>query len=353
MISEDSSDQGERARQDFMAKSQPFNIIGTSLAMVRLLDLVRIIAPKDVKVLIRGERGTGKELVADAIHSLSQRNKMPFTKINCAVLSRDLLASELFGHVKGSFTGATATRVGLIPAAETGTIFLDEVGDLSLDAQAAMLRFLQTGEVRPIGSLQSINVDVRVIAATNKNLEKAMEDGSFREDLYDRLNEFSLEVPPLRERREDIPHLIDHFIVKYNHRHGENVKRFSKEAMDFLCQYPWQGNIRDLENFVSRAVILSQGKKVIGLNQIRDILPHKITDPQGLRPTQQAIFKIAKSKQMFSIKDLQALNISERAIRKHLTPMIENGLLKPEGTRKHRRYTLSELYRNPNSLNIP
>ena len=381
-----------------MINWQSFKIIGASPPMVRLFDLVSIIAPKDVKVLIQGERGTGKELVAAAIHGLSHRNKMPFTKINCAVLSRDLLVSELFGHVKGSFTGATATRVGLITAADTGTIFLDEVGDLSLEAQASMLRFVQDGEIRPIGSLQAINVDVRVIAATNKNLDKAMEQGSFREDLYDRLNEFSLEVPPLRERREDIPHLIAHFIAKYNRRHGEDVKRFSKDAMDFLCQYPWYGNVRDLENFVSRAVILAQGKRIIELKEVRDILPHKLPDsvpasgsyeptarregtapppaspererwragesvagrhppppsasPQAnagrdaLNPTQESILNIAKSKQTIMTKDLRVFNISDRAIRKHLASMIEAGLLKAEGANKTRRYVLSELYRN-------
>ncbi|MCK4389560.1 MAG: sigma 54-interacting transcriptional regulator [Desulfobacterales bacterium] len=411
-------------------------IIGTSPPMVGLLHLVKTIGPKDVKVLIRGERGTGKELVADAIHSLSHRNKRPFIKINCAVLGRDLLASELFGHVKGAFTGATSTRVGLIPAADTGTIFLDEIGDLCQNAQGSILRFLQDGEVRPIGSLHAINVDVRVIAATNKNLDKAMEKGTFREDLYDRLNEFSLEVPPLRERTGDIPHLIAHFIAKYNRRHGEDVKRFSKDAMDFLQQYPWPGNVRELENVVSRGVILSQGKRIIGLNQIRDILPHNLpatalaqarraglpdsvpasgsyepmarregttprrararapsASPAGLasppasperkrwrpgesvaarpprpssaspqadagrdalNPTQEAILNIARSKQTITSKDLRVFNISDRAIRKHLTSMIQAGLLKAEGTNKTRRYVLSQPYRNPpNSLNVP
>lgn len=308
--------------------------------MVRLLDLVRIIAPKNIKVLIRGERGTGKELVADAIHSLSHRNKMPFTKINCAVLSRDLLASELFGHVKGSFTGATATRVGLIPAAEKGTIFLDEVGDLSLDAQAAILRFLQDGEVRPIGSLQTLNVDVRVIAATNKDLEQAIEEGTFREDLYDRLNEFSLEIPPLRERRGDIPHLIYHFIAKYNDRHGENVKRLSNEAMDFLVRHPWQGNVRELQNLVSRAVILSQGKRLVGLDKIQDILPYKTIDHHGLNPKQKAVLEIAKQKRIINTRDLQSrLNIPSRTLRRYLGQMAKSGLLISHGSKKDRYYT--------------
>ncbi len=263
--------------------------------MLNLKKLIGIVAPKEVRVLIQGERGTGKELVADAIHRLSNRRKMPLIKINCAVLSRDLLASELFGHVKGSFTGATSTRTGLIAAADRGTLFLDEIGDLSLDAQAALLRFLQEGEVRPIGSLQTLKVDVRVISATNHNLEDLMKKGAFREDLYDRLSGFVLEVPPLRDRREDIPDLIDHFIEKYNQRYHENLRGFTKEAMATFLDYPWKGNVRELENMVSRAVILSQGKREIGLSQIPALLSRQSFKFLG-NSKQKIILKVAKEK---------------------------------------------------------
>ena len=255
-----------------MRKKEFAGIIGTSLSMLTVLDLIRIIAPKDVKVLIRGERGTGKELVANALHGMSDRSKMPLITINCAALSRDLLASELFGHVKGSFTGATSTRTGLIMSADGGTLFLDEIGDLSPDAQAALLRFLQDGEVRPVGSLQTFKVNVRVISATNKNLEEAMERGLFREDLYDRLNGFTLKIPPLRYRRQDIPILVDHFIEKYNQRYGENVRRFNNEVMKLFMNHPWNGNVRELENVVCRAVIIAQGRKIIGLADLQHIL---------------------------------------------------------------------------------
>ncbi|GEM_PF-5319174 len=308
--------------------------------MLNLKKLIGIVAPKEVRVLIQGERGTGKELVADAIHRLSNRRKMPLIKINCAVLSRDLLASELFGHVKGSFTGATSTRTGLIAAADRGTLFLDEIGDLSLDAQAALLRFLQEGEVRPIGSLQTLKVDVRVISATNHNLEDLMKKGAFREDLYDRLSGFVLEVPPLRDRREDIPDLIDHFIEKYNQRYHENLRGFTKEAMATFLDYPWKGNVRELENMVSRAVILSQGKREIGLSQIPALLSRQSFKFLG-NSKQKIILKVAKEKGRITVKDLQPkLRISERAIRNHLRQLVKSGLLKPEGSRKNMGYTL-------------
>ncbi|MBW1716773.1 MAG: sigma 54-interacting transcriptional regulator [Deltaproteobacteria bacterium] len=323
-----------------MRKKGFTGIIGTSPTMLRLLDFIRIIAPKDVKVLIRGERGTGKELVANAIHRKSLRKNMPFIKVNCAVLSRDLLASELFGHVKGSFTGAISTRTGLVMAADGGTLFLDEIGDLSPDAQAAILRFLQEGEVRPIGSLQTFQVDVRVISATNKNLKEAMERGTFREDLYDRLNGFSLEVPPLRDRREDIPDLVGYLVEKYNQKYDEDVSGFTREAMALLMDCPWKGNVRELENVVSRAVILSQGKSRIGLKQIFDILPD-----MGIRflgnSKQEVILKIIKEKGKITVKDLQPrLGISDRAIRNHLSRMVTSGLLKTEGGKKNKCYTL-------------
>lgn len=307
---------------------------------MELLEIVRIIATKDVRVLIRGERGTGKELIADQIYSSSLRSKMPFIKLNCAVLNRDLLASELFGHVKGSFTGATDTRTGLIIAADGGTIFLDEVADLSLEAQAAILRFLQEGEVRPLGSLQTFRVDVRVISATNKDLEHAMAQGRFREDLFDRLNGFSLEIPPIRERREDIPALVAHFIARYNRKYNESVSGFSKDAMLRIIDGPWKGNVRELENFVSRAIILSRGKRRIGLSKILGHIPI-YRERISLNEKQKTIIGIIKAKGKVTVSEmLPLLGISGRAVRNHLQPLISHGLVQMEGSKRNTVYTL-------------
>jgi transcriptional regulator with GAF, ATPase, and Fis domain len=322
-------------------KNPPGKIIGNSPCMMELLDIVKIIAPKDVRVLIRGERGTGKELIADAIYSQSLRSRMPFIKLNCAILSRDLLASELFGHVKGSFTGATDTRNGLIMAADGGTIFLDEVADLSLEAQAAMLRILQEGEIRPIGSLQTFKVSVRIISATNKHLAEAMEKGIFREDLYDRLNGFSLFIPPLRERQEDIPALVSHFIEKYNRKYNESVTGFSSDAMTRILSYQWKGNIRELANVISRAVILSKGKRRIVLNDIHALIPiHETRKPLNLK--QETILAIIKEKGRITVSSiLPQLGISDRAIRNHLEYLVKIGLVKTNGYKKNMTYTLS------------
>jgi two-component system, NtrC family, response regulator HydG len=324
-----------------MNKTPPGKIIARSPRMKTLLNIVSIIAPKDVRVLLCGERGTGKEVIADVIYSQSLRNRMPFIKLNCAVLNRDLLASELFGHVKGSFTGATETKNGLIIAADGGTLFLDEVADLSLEAQAAILRFLQEGEIRPVGSHQSFKVNVRIISATNKNLEEAMEKGTFREDLYDRLNGFSLLLPPLRERQEDIPDLITLFMEKYNRKYNESVNSFSSEVMIRLMNHPWKGNIRELENVISRAVILSRGKQQIGLSEISEFIP--VAQPHtNLSEKQKIIHTIIKEKGRVTVSGiLPQLGISDRAIRKHLAYLISIGLVKMVGNKKSATYTLA------------
>ena len=307
--------------------------------MMELLDIISIIAPKDVRVLIRGERGTGKELIAEAIYSRSLRNRMPYIKLNCATLSRDLLNSELFGHVKGSFTGANETRNGIIMSADGGTLFLDEVADLSIEAQAVLLRFLQEGEIRPIGSLQTFNVNIRVISATNKNLEEAMAKGTFREDLYDRLNGFSIIIPPLRERKDDITALVSHFIEKYNIKYDEAVRGFSREAMGLIVSNPWKGNIRELENVISRAVILSRGKRRLDISSIHELFPvHK-----PLSPKQEAIVAIIKEKGRVTVSSVAPqLGISDRAVRKHLEPLVKIGLVIMEGSKKNTTYTLTK-----------
>src|SRR5271169_2313640 len=214
-------------------------IIGTSAVVQRVLSLVSKVAPTDASVLITGETGTGKELVARAIHRRSQRSSKPFVNVNCAAIPRDLIASELFGHERGSFTGAVQRRVGRFELADGGTIFLDEVGELPKETQIALLRVLQEREFERVGGRDRIRVNVRVIAATNRDLLAAVADGTFRQDLFYRLNVFPLEMPPLRERREDIPVLVEYFIGRYGRKAGRAFRRVSKQTLDRLQSYPW------------------------------------------------------------------------------------------------------------------
>ena len=223
-----------------------------------MLSRISKVAPTDSTVLITGETGTGKELVARAIHRRSNRASRAFISVNCAAIPRDLIASELFGHEKGAFTGAMQRRLGRFELAEGGTIFLDEVGELSVETQVALLRVLQEREFERVGGRQPINVDVRVIAATNRDLKAAVASGNFREDLYYRLNVFPLEVPPLRERRNDIPLLVEYFIDRYARKAGKNIRSVDKKTLQLLQSYPWPGNIRELQNIIERSVIVCE-----------------------------------------------------------------------------------------------
>ncbi len=244
----------EKPQDDSWRKS----IICQSSAMEELLEQARRIARSDVSVLIQSESGTGKELLARAIHDASHRAKGPFVPINCAAIPENLLESELFGHRKGAFTGADRNRTGLFETAHGGTLFLDEIGDMPLEFQAKLLRVLQEGEVRPVGATESIPVDVRIISATHADLETAIAAGSFREDLYYRLNVMMLEMPPLRERREDIPLLASHFLDQVRQRNSDCLARsFAPEAMEALMAAPWPGNIRQLLNVVEQTAALS------------------------------------------------------------------------------------------------
>jgi PAS domain S-box-containing protein len=234
-------------------------IIGDSPALRATLEKVRHVAPTDSSVLILGETGTGKELVARAIHNISERRDKPLIKVNCAALPTGLIESELFGHEKGAFTGATQKRVGRFALADRGTIFLDEIGELQPEVQIRLLRVLQEHEFEPVGSSKTVKVDVRVIAATNRNLEKAVADGSFRADLFYRLHVFPIHIPPLRERREDLPMLTHYFMEKHGTRIGRRLDAVEETTMQRLLAYPWPGNVRELENVIERAVILSSG----------------------------------------------------------------------------------------------
>src|ERR671912_413002 len=246
-------------RQEVDSKYQ---MVGNSSALRKVEEAIRKAAPAHATVLLQGESGVGKELVARTIHRLSPRSRERFVQVNCAAIPEDLIESELFGHEKGSFTGATERQIGKFEQADRGTIFLDEVGDMSLKTQAKVLRVLQEGEVERLGSQRTLKVDVRVIAATNKDLEQAIERGEFREDLFFRLNVIPIVVPPLRERREDIPQLVHHFAKLMGEEHNLKPKKFEPAAMEALQRYRWRGNIRELRNTIERVMIMSPGDVV-------------------------------------------------------------------------------------------
>ena len=253
----------EEENRELKAKVEGgYEIIGESPAMAALKEEIKRAGPTNGRVLISGENGTGKELVARAIHRLSLRASGPFVTVNCAAIPEELIESELFGHEKGSFTGATAQRKGKFEQADTGTIFLDEVADMSLFTQAKVLRVLQEQELQRVGGSRNIKVDVRVIAASNKVLEEEIKAGRFREDLYYRLNVIPFNVPPLRERQGDVPLLVDAFIKEFSREYGNGEKKVSPEAMRLFTSYPWPGNIREMKNIIERLVIMTPGDTI-------------------------------------------------------------------------------------------
>ncbi|GIU79231.1 MAG: acetoacetate metabolism regulatory protein AtoC [Bryobacteraceae bacterium] len=266
------------------------NIVGKSERMLRVLDLVAQVAPSKSNILITGETGTGKELIAKAIHANSPRADKPFVGVNSGSLPPDLLESTLFGHVKGAFTGAVANRRGYFETANHGTIFFDEIGTLTPDMQVKLLRVIQEREFMPVGSAETIRVDVRILAATNADLARLVEEGRFRQDLYYRLNVINIHLPPLRERREDIPLLVDHFFQVYCRENnkfldaeGRSTLRFEPEAMHLLMDYHWPGNVRELENAVERAVVLATSE-VVPVS----VLPEQLLQSTGVRTAERA-----------------------------------------------------------------
>jgi len=282
------------------------NFIGKSPGILGVIDIIKKIAGVKSSVLITGESGTGKELVARAIHYNSQRRDKTFLAINCAAIPEALLESELFGHKKGAFTGAVQDRAGFFEEADKGTLFLDEIGDLSLNLQVKLLRALQEGEIRRVGDDHPAVVDVRLVAATAKDLMREVGKGCFREDLYYRLNVLPIHIPPLRERRQDIPLLIKHFIAKYNKLHDRSIKGITPATLKVLVRYDWPGNIRELENIIERSMIMSS-EYVIGM----DDMPEEIIKPEGRENwyTEEDFFSIKKMSRMMEEKLIRkALN---------------------------------------------
>ncbi len=251
-------DENRRLKDELEKKYRINNIIGNSNKMREVFQMITQVSKSNATVLVRGESGTGKELVANSIHYNSHRAKGPFIKMNCAALPPNLIESELFGHEKGAFTGAIRQKLGRFELANKGTLFLDEIGSITADVQVNLLRVLQEREFERVGGDRTIKVDVRIVTATNKNLEKAVDEGSFRGDLYYRLNVFPIYMPPLRERKTDILLLADHFLEIYAAENGKNIRRFSTPAIDMLVDYHWPGNVRELENCIERAVLLCE-----------------------------------------------------------------------------------------------
>ncbi len=263
------------------------NLIGSSQPMQELAETLALVAPSDATVLITGESGTGKELVAGAVHHNSRRKEAPFIKVNCAALHENLLESELFGHEKGAFTGAAEQRKGRFELADQGTLFLDEIGDMSLTTQAKILRVLQEGEFERLGGSTTIKVDIRLLAATHKDLEQMVAAGSFRQDLFFRLSVVPLHLPPLRERTMDIPALAEHFLNRFSHKNRKDIRSIQADAMEALLAYQWPGNIRELENAIERAVILCLEEKIALQHlpqQVRQAFADTTERPFAIRP---------------------------------------------------------------------
>jgi DNA-binding NtrC family response regulator len=302
------------------------NIIYGSPGMEEVMGLVARVAPSQATVLIRGESGTGKELIANAIHYASPRSGKPLVKVSCAAIPETLLESELFGHEKGAFTGAIQKRVGRFEEADGGTLFLDEIGELSPGIQVKLLRILQEKEFQRVGSNVNLKTDVRVITATHRNLEEAMKKGLFREDLYYRLNVISIQLPPLRERKEDLPPLIDHFLKKYSAKNQKSVSDISREARNLLLRHTYPGNVRELENLIERAIVLCRGEVISTQDlpyHLREERSEKAwepgkdkTLPESLDEMERAlILKALEEHQGVQTRAAESLGISERVLR--------------------------------------
>ncbi len=313
-------------------------ILGSSKAINNILEIINRVAPIETRVLITGENGTGKELVAKAIHKKSARNDKAFIEVNCAAIPNELIESELFGHEKGSFTGAIQQRIGKFELANRGTIFLDEIGDMSLQAQAKVLKAIEDNKIERVGGAKKIEIDVRIIAATNKNLKEEIEKGNFREDLYHRLNVIPIQIPPLREHTDDIPILVEHFTKEILNKHKKPMIEFNEDAIKYFQELPWSGNIRELRNTVERIIILVDNK-IITKKDIEFLLSPDKTSLGDIIDTSNSFqdFK-EKAERAFIVKQLNAndWNISKTAEileiqRSHLYNKIKKYGIEKEG----------------------
>src|SRR6186713_529789 len=298
-------DENELLKQKLQDRYKFQNVIGKSKKMQDVLELVESVAGSDANILIQGENGTGKELIANAIHYNSKRAKGPFIKINCAAIPKDLIESELFGYKKGAFTGAASDKEGLFEMAEGGSLLLDEIGEMPPYLQTKLLRVLQEREYRPIGSDRIVRVDFRLICATNIDLDAALRDGKLREDLYFRINTITLRVPPLRERTEDIPLLCEHFLEKYRQRHGRNVKSIAPAAYHVLIRHRWPGNVREIENVVERGVLVSKGSEISPNDLPESLRTETTTTTEFVIPPHRTLAEIEK---MAILQTLQRTN---------------------------------------------
>lgn len=328
-------EENEEIKKTYIGES---DILGKSKAIKIILELIDKVAPLETRVLITGENGTGKELVARAIHKKSERKDKPFIEVNCAAIPNELIESELFGHEKGSFTGAVSQRIGKFELANKGIIFLDEIGDMSLQAQAKVLRAIEEGRIERVGGGKKIEVDVRIIAATNKNLLEEIQKGNFREDLYHRLNVIPINVPPLRERVEDIPILVEHFSKEITTKHKKPPVHFSDDAIKILQAQPWTGNVRELRNIVERIIIIVD-KREISAKDIEYLFAGTQASLDNLIETSNSFQEFKeKAERAFILKQLKAndWNISKTAEildiqRSHLyTKMRKYGIAKEE-----------------------
>ncbi len=330
-------------------------MVGRSSAMRALFQQIERVAPIDVPVLVVGESGTGKELVARAVQRLSPRHGQRFETVNCGALTRELLLSELFGHERGAFTGSVESKAGLLAIADRGTVFLDEIGELPLEAQAMLLRFLENGEIRPVGSTRTTRTDIRLISATNRDLESAIERRVFREDLYYRLFDVVLEVPPLRERREDIPVLAEHFRARFNGQYGLSVGRLRPEAMRMLEMATWRGNVRELQKVLKHAMIfrregeLQMGDLRLARHPVetRWIRRPRLPDPVWpaarlpLGSRREAALRIADDRGAVTRRDLaRQCGISGEVARQELVALARLGFLRRVGRGRSTVYVL-------------
>lgn len=306
----------QQLQQELIRKESPQDFVYKSRQMEEVFNLVRKIAPTDSTVFIYGESGTGKELIANLIWRYSRRSEEPFIALNCATLSENLIESELFGHEKGAFTNAFQTKYGIVEVADRGTLFLDEIGEMPLSLQAKLLRFLDSGEFRRVGGNKTLKADVRVITATNRDLSELVRRSEFRQDLYYRLNVINIKIPPLRERKEDIPELSNYFLSKYTQKFSKTIKGIDERAMNILLSYHWPGNVRELENVIERAVILSDSELIspedISVSQVQ---PEEATTLTSLDEVEKThILRVLKETGWNQSKASQILGIDRKTL---------------------------------------